>query len=554
MNRYNLQKEIDTFKKITIHNTLLVCSIVRLWAYTVNYYPFAHTHSIFWIETSSLILLGLVYVFRNRFSLQVKAVLVLSILVAVLLTDVWIWGFHPLNMILMIMTPFYAMFIFSLRTAVVSYILCLTGYLILGILHVNGAIVCINPNDRILSLENWIESAVLISLIVFVVMLFTQKYNQVLDNLVKYLQTRNAELHSSQEQLKKEQAFMNHMIDSMPGTFNLYKKDGDRFKIIRWNQNTSEVFEVPEDEVSGDSLFAQIHPDYIQDAYKQTQLILEGKSVKTEVKLQTNKDKWMILQSYPFKHGEEEYFIGTGIDITENKLVENLLKEEKLFSDKILDTIPGIFYLYEINDEHFSLRRWNQNFEKVYNLSQDELYGKEPFDFFPNEYHEQMRKIMAELKPDKVFSVEFPINTPNGTGDLWHFENVAFRNKDKYYIIGFGIDIAERKIMERELEHRNMNLRDMLNDLQNRNKQLTEYGFINSHLLRAPLARMIGLADLVSRHVKAEEHQDLIENFKTSAAELDTIVSKINEVLDQRSNLSREEILESLKNIQTKDD
>ena len=35
-------------------------------------------------------------------------------------------------------------------------------------------------------------------------------------------------------------------------------------------------------------------------------------------------------------------------------------------------------------------------------------------------------------------------------------------------------------------------------ELETQNKQLTEYAFINSHILRAPLARVLGLANLIS--------------------------------------------------------
>lgn len=97
-------------------------------------------------------------------------------------------------------------------------------------------------------------------------------------------------------------------------------------------------------------------------------------------------------------------------------------------------------------------------------------------------------------------------------------------------------------------------------ELEERNYQLTEYAFINSHLLRAPLARILGLTDLIRMESTDPKTQELMDKLFNSCEELDEIIklmstqlsdgsilstaqkedlkNKINEIIAQRDNLS----------------
>lgn len=79
-------------------------------------------------------------------------------------------------------------------------------------------------------------------------------------------------------------------------------------------------------------------------------------------------------------------------------------------------------------------------------------------------------------------------------------------------------------------------------ELESQNKQLTEYAFINSHLLRAPLARLLGISHLVAMEVSTVKDRELLEALQVSARELDEIVKKISELLYAGHPMSREDI------------
>ncbi len=76
---------------------------------------------------------------------------------------------------------------------------------------------------------------------------------------------------------------------------------------------------------------------------------------------------------------------------------------------------------------------------------------------------------------------------------------------------------------------------DRTRELENRNTQLTGYAFINSHLLRAPLANIIGLSDALKHEMKEMENRELFEKFQYSCYELDQIIRLLGEFLSEES-------------------
>jgi GAF domain-containing protein len=79
-------------------------------------------------------------------------------------------------------------------------------------------------------------------------------------------------------------------------------------------------------------------------------------------------------------------------------------------------------------------------------------------------------------------------------------------------------------------------------ELETQNQQLTEYAFINSHILRAPLARILGLAQLIASEAETIKDKQLLAALITSSHELDSIIRKISDLLYDGNNLSREDI------------
>ncbi|HZY78195.1 MAG TPA: GAF domain-containing protein [Cyclobacteriaceae bacterium] len=89
--------------------------------------------------------------------------------------------------------------------------------------------------------------------------------------------------------------------------------------------------------------------------------------------------------------------------------------------------------------------------------------------------------------------------------------------------------------MNEELEQRVI---ERTQELENQNKKLSEYAFINAHVLRSPVSKIIGLLNLMEVD-KASDPQEMMGYLKTSCNELDTVVKKITIALDGGEDFDR---------------
>jgi GAF domain-containing protein len=94
------------------------------------------------------------------------------------------------------------------------------------------------------------------------------------------------------------------------------------------------------------------------------------------------------------------------------------------------------------------------------------------------------------------------------------------------------------QLMNEELEKR---VAERTHTLEQQNIQLNEYAFINSHLLRAPLSRILGLAHLITDSNDTTD-ASITQALISSCDELDNIIRKISELLYEGNNFSRADI------------
>jgi signal transduction histidine kinase len=80
--------------------------------------------------------------------------------------------------------------------------------------------------------------------------------------------------------------------------------------------------------------------------------------------------------------------------------------------------------------------------------------------------------------------------------------------------------------LERLIHERTNTIRDQL-------LQLSKYAHMNSHEVRAPLARMLGLLALIKKETNSQEKEDMLDKLYDCSKELDEIIKKMNRLLDQ---------------------
>ena len=93
------------------------------------------------------------------------------------------------------------------------------------------------------------------------------------------------------------------------------------------------------------------------------------------------------------------------------------------------------------------------------------------------------------------------------------------------------------KIAYEEIKTHNENLDELV---RQRSKEIEDqlslfhrYAYLNSHEVRAPLARILGLISLINYEEENQKANPIIEKLSESARELDGIVRRMNRLLEE---------------------
>lgn len=118
---------------------------------------------------------------------------------------------------------------------------------------------------------------------------------------------------------------------------------------------------------------------------------------------------------------------------------------------------------------------------------------------------------------------------------LFYRNQIAIRNDQLVRVATTLINQNnELKKQREEIKSINENLEGMIVEhtkgIEAKNRELSEYAFINAHLLRAPLSRIMGLTVLMERESGTYSKEDL-DRVKNLANEMDQVIRKINDVL-----------------------
>jgi len=95
---------------------------------------------------------------------------------------------------------------------------------------------------------------------------------------------------------------------------------------------------------------------------------------------------------------------------------------------------------------------------------------------------------------------------------------------------------AQHQILLDKNEGLESEIKKRTKELVEYNQQLEQFAFMSSHNLRAPIARILGLGNLLEITTHKEDENKIKTNLISSARELDRIVKDLNTILDLRKN------------------
>jgi PAS domain S-box-containing protein len=200
---------------------------------------------------------------------------------------------------------------------------------------------------------------------------------------------------------------------------------------------------------------------------------------------------------------------------------EDSLRDEKNFSDTMIESMPGIAYFYDFAGRFL---RWNRNFETVSGYSAAEIAGMHPRDFFGGADRQIVEQKIARVMESGEASLEADFVSKDGTLRPYFFTGSRVYFKGIKCLIGVGIDISERRQIEAEREKR------MRAEAADHIKSAFLANM--SHELRTPLNSIIGFTGVMLQGLAGPfnaEQEKQLTMVRNSARHL---LALVNDVLD----------------------
>jgi PAS domain S-box-containing protein len=129
-------------------------------------------------------------------------------------------------------------------------------------------------------------------------------------------------------------------------------------------------------------------------------------------------------------------------DITERKRAEEKLLREKLLMKTLLDSLPGIFYLYTY--PALRLIRWNKNHETLLGFGPGELKDRSILEWHAPEAKEAVLEAVDVVMQKGQNMIESALLTKDGGVIPFLMTGVKLELQGQQYLMGVGIDISER--------------------------------------------------------------------------------------------------------------
>ena len=275
------------------------------------------------------------------------------------------------------------------------------------------------------------------------------------DGRVLYWEGRCIEItkrKQAEDELRRTSALLDMIVDSIPNM--IFLKDARELRFVRFNQAGEDLLGYSREDLLGKSdydFFTREQADFFTEKDREALCGRRVVDIPEEPLLTADKGTRILhTMKVPLfdANGEPEYLLGISEDITERKRAEMELLREKLFTEKLLESLPGIFFLY---DSTCHLKRWNKAHETATGFSADELR-----DWYIPDWHET---------PEDAAVGMALVKSVLETGVGGAFETTLVNKEGRFvpYLIsitrllvpdgpammmGVGIDITERKQAE----------------------------------------------------------------------------------------------------------
>jgi PAS domain S-box-containing protein len=264
------------------------------------------------------------------------------------------------------------------------------------------------------------------------------------------LRARNMLLHKAEQELKG-------IFDNTFQFIGTLTKEG---VLTRANRTSVEFAGVPEENVIGKFFWETPWWTIEEDKNRIKQAIrdsAQGQFCRFECSHLSEKHG-MIFVDFNISpivdpDGNIVSLLAEGRDVSEQTEIRKELIKEKAFFEYVIDSLPGLFFLYRQEGNDFYLKEWNaEQFEKILGYPQSQLKDAPITKFIDAKDLDSFNKVMASLFEVGRLTFEFNAKSKdNKSVPILYMANY-FEFSEEKFIVGTGIELTEKLKAEEEKE------------------------------------------------------------------------------------------------------
>ncbi len=311
-------------------------------------------------------------------------------------------------------------------------------------------------------------------------------------------------LSEKTKEIEENNEYLTSMVAAIPDLIFIYDKDARYLDFHAYQDSL--LFYNPKDFI-GKSIFHLFDKDFAKATYEAIQRAISTAEIVHHSYYLDFKEGRKYFESR-FKSINSEKVLAVVREVTETKLsAKRLQKSEQKYRNLVSQASDAIF----LSDEKGNLQELNQKGLELTGIAVEELEKYNLLDIIKFENEQQKPFLDVLLAKGHIFE-EVSLKSLRGREIT---AEINCKVTPERQIHGIIRDVTARN--------------KIFKSIQSQNERLKEIAWIQSHEVRAPLARLLGLIDYLEKYdgISQTEKFNIIDSIRGSALELDAIIRDV---------------------------
>ncbi|MEP7317899.1 MAG: PAS domain S-box protein [Panacibacter sp.] len=320
-------------------------------------------------------------------------------------------------------------------------------------------------------------------------------------------------------------------------------------KWIKVNKSICNIVGYTEDELLKLTFQDITHPDDLGADLDLLQQLIHGEVQSYELEKRYFHKKghivWIMLSVSAVKDqfNKPMHFVSQVMDITERKLSEQTLRDERKLFRTVIDHLPVNVFIKDLDSKKILINQ--KEMEYIGATAEHDIIGKNDFELYP-----PATAMISVAEDQEVFKTgqgfidKETINIKHDGNQTWFLTSkIPLRNEQNNItgLLGISYDISERKKSE-------IKLQQLMDVTTEQNARLQNFAHIVSHNLRSHSTNFSMLLGLLEDETNEAFKIEIFSLLKKASGNLTETVKHLNEVVKINTSTGEELRLINLNN------